>query len=132
MCGTLANSHIKVVGLNLAYYESLTGDEGIARLLSKTIGVLPSECPERQVVELAVEQDGSTLTISSDADNVDTTLAALDNMELVKGAARDVNNLVHADRGTTVIRLSTPWLLPGLVASLLGVAGAVVLCRQRG
>mgnify|MGYP002533116209 CR=1 FL=1 len=132
VCGTLANSHIKVVGLNLAYYESLTGDEGIARLLSKTIGVLPSECPERQVVELAVEQDGSTLTISSDADNADTTLAALDNMELVKGAARDVNSLVYADRGTTVIRLSTPWLLPGLVASLLGVAGAVVLCRQRG
>lgn len=132
VCGTLANSNIKVVALNLTFYESLTQDEGIAQLLSRTLGVLPGECPSRQIIELGIEQEGTNLSIKSDEDDVNTGVAALDSMNVVEGSARKVNDLVHVDRGTTVIDFATPWQLPGLILSLLGVAGAVMLSHKRG
>ena len=132
VCGTLESSNIKVVALNLTFYESLTQDEGIARLLSRTLGVLPGECPSRQIIELGIEQEGNNLSIRSDEDDVNTGVAALDSMNVVEGSARKANNLVHVDRGTAVIDLATPWQLPGLILSLLGIAGAALLSRIRG
>lgn len=131
VCGTLSNSNIKVIALNLTYYEALTQDAGIAQLLSRTLGVLPGECPSRQLVELGIKQEGNRLSISSDEDNVDTAIAALDNMDVIEGSARKVGNLVHVGRGTTVVDLTTPWQLPGLLLSLLGIAGAAMLSRRR-
>ena len=132
VCGTLANSNIKVVALNLTFYESLTQDEGIAQLLSRTLGVLPGECPSRQIIELGIEQKGTSLSIRSDEDDANTGVAALDSMNVVEGSARKVNDLVHVDRGTTVIDFAAPWQLPGLILSLLGIAGAAMLSRRRG
>ncbi len=129
VCGTLANSHIKVVALNLTFYEGLTGDQGVAKLLSRTLGVLPSELPSRKTVELSVTQEGNSLTVMSDEDDVDTTIAAADNMQLGDTSARGVNNFLYVDHGKTVIGMATPWLWQGVALSVAGLAATLLIAR---
>lgn len=131
VCGTLENSHVKVIGLNLTFYESLTGDEGVERLLERTLGVAFDELPQRQVVKLGFEATAGSVTIASPEDDVDTTLAALDNMDVRSGDARAVNNLVYVGRGKTVISVSSPWPWSGIAASATGIALLYLLVRPR-
>lgn len=132
VCGALENSHIKVVALNLTFYESLTGDEGVERLLERTLDVSLDELPSRRTVKLSVGVAPGSITVESTEADVDTTLAALDNMDEREGSARNVNNLVYVGRGKTVVSCSTPWFWPGLAASAAGIAVTVLLTRPVG
>ncbi len=110
-----------MVALNLTFYEGLTGDQGVAKLLSRTLGVLPNELPSRKTVELSVTQEGNSLTVMSDEDDVDTTIAAADNMQLGDTSARGVNNFLYVDHGKTVIGMATPWLWQGVARAWRGL-----------
>lgn len=127
VCGTAANSHIKVIGLNLTYYESLTGDEGVARLLGRTLSISSSELPKRKVVPVALDVAADTVTVESGVSAVDTTLASLECMKVTSGDAWEAENLVYVRKGKTVIKLEYPYLWQGLVVSALGAAGLLVL-----
>ena len=129
VCGTASNSRIKVIGLNLTYYESLTGDEGVARLLSRFLDVSSSELPRRKTVPLSIDVEGDTVTIESDVSAVDTTLASLECMDARSGSAWTAENLIHVGRGKTVIELGYPYLRQGLAVSILGVVGLFILLR---
>lgn len=129
VCGTLENSHVKVVGLNLSFYESLTGDEGVERLLERTLGVSFDELPSRRLVNVSVDFTPEGITIESGEDDVDTTVASLDNMVVRKGEVHDANGLLYVDRGKTVLGYATPCLWAGVGVSAMGVVLAMVVAR---
>lgn len=132
VCGTLENSHIKVIGLNLTYYEGLTGDEGMAGLLSRFLDISSQELPSRETLPISIDVSGNTLTVESEAGSVDTTLAALECMDVKSGTSWTAENLVYVGRGKTVIELGYPYLWQGAMVSVLGLLGLIVLLDPRG
>lgn len=130
VCGSLANPNIQVIGLNLTYYESLTHDDNVASLLSNVLGVSSSELPKRELVAMnvSISGDSSTIVIDSPVNDVDTTLAYQDIFEGNRPLAKR-NNLLHVDKGKTVITMTYPYLPQGLLVSIGGVALSIVLYR---
>jgi len=124
--GTAHNENLMFIGLNLTFHYSLTRDAAVGRLLSHALTLSPEELPERTVVPISLDFDGKkTITIRSDYDDVNTTLARQDiftsNQEF-----REKNNLVYVDKGETVISLHYPYLWQGCAVSAAGLAMAAV------
>lgn len=126
--GSLHNDNIQVIGLNLTYYESLTHDDNVAKILSGVLGIRSSELPQRKLVELSVtySSDGRSIAIDSPADDVNTTLAYQDVFESESKLTRR-SNLLCVGKGSTIITMSYPYLVPGLALSTGGIAMTVAL-----
>jgi len=119
--GTAHNENLVYVGLNLTYHYALTQDAAVGRLLTHALTVSGRELPKRAVVPLSVEYDGrDTITIRSDYDDVDTTLACHDIFESDQPFYKK-NNLAYVQKGETVIRLHYPYLREGCAASGAGL-----------
>lgn len=73
--GTVKNDNIIVCGLNLAYYYGVSADKSVGRLLSDMMDITSAQLPERTNIELKVEHDVNGITITSDYDNVNTSLS---------------------------------------------------------
>ena len=73
--GTVKNDNIIVCGLNLAYYYGVSTDKSVGRLLSDMMDITPVQLPERTNIKLKVEHDVNGITITSDYDNVNTSLS---------------------------------------------------------
>lgn len=130
--GTAHNENLIFIGLNLPYHYSLTRDPSVGRLLSRALTLSPTELPQRTVVPLSLDFDGKkTITIRSDYDDVDTTLARQDIFESEQ-AFREKNNLIYVDKGETVITLHYPYFWQGCAVSAAGVLmTAVFLTNTR-
>lgn len=125
--GTKYDKHIHFVGLNLTYFYSLTHDKHVAELLSSIMAVGTNELPIRMIVPIDVKYSARSITVKSDVDDVNTTLASHDSFE---GEYTVKNHLMHVNKGTTVIEMKYPYFWPGLMLSLLGVLLLVVCARQ--
>lgn len=124
--GTAHNENLIFIGLNLTFHYSLTRDPSVGRLLSHALTLSPTELPQRTVVPLSLDFDGKkTITIRSDYDNVDTTLARQDIFESEQ-EFREKNNLIYVDKGETVITLHYPYFWQGCAVSAAGVLMAAV------
>lgn len=123
--GTVKNDNIIMTGLNLTYFYSLTDDQAIGQLLSNMTGISSNELPDRKIVPLNVEYGKNRITITSDNDNVDTTLAYHDIFGKSSGITSR-NNLLYVNKGTTVIKLKYPYLWQGAAVSIAGVVLLVV------
>lgn len=122
--GTVKNDNIVVVGLNLFYYLSLTEDEAIEQLLSHAINISGQDLPERELVPVELVREADSITVRTERNNVNTTLAWHDIFE-ADGRAWEKNNLTYVSDGETVIRLRYSYFWEGLLISLLGLAGSV-------
>ena len=123
--GTVKNDNIIMTGLNLTYFYSLTDDESVGQLLSNMTGISSDELPDRKIVPLKVEYGKNSMTITSNSDNVNTTLAYHD----IFRSSSDItskNNLLYVGKGTTVIKMSYPYLWQGAVVSIAGLILLVV------
>ncbi len=123
--GTVKNDNIIMTGLNLTYFYSLTDDEAIGELLSNMTGISSEELPDRKIVPLNVEYGKNRITITSDNDNVDTTLA-YHNIFGKSSGITSRNNLLYVNKGTTVIKLKYPYLWQGAAVSIAGTVLLVV------
>ncbi len=123
--GTVKNDNIIMTGLNLTYFYSLTDDQAIGQLLSNMTGISSNELSDRKIVPLNVEYGKNRITITSDNDNVDTTLAYHDIFGKSSGITSR-NNLLYVNKGTTVIKLKYPYLWQGAAVSIAGVVLLVV------
>ena len=130
--GTVENDNIVMVGLNLTYDYALTHDSKIGNLLSHCMDLDSSELPQREVAQVSVEHQADGLTIDTDADNVNTSLAYHDTFESDQ-PLRHSNNMLFADKGTTVVSMSYPYFGAGLAVSLVCAAliVALTLCMRR-
>lgn len=130
--GTVKNDNIIVCGLNLAYYYGVSADKSVGRLLSDMMDITPVQLPERTNIELKVEHDVNGITITSDYDNVNTSLSYHDIFVSDEWLGKK-NNLTYVRAGVTKITFKVPYLWQGLCVSVAGlilsVAWVVVLAR---
>ena len=83
-------------------------------------GISSEELPDRKIVPLKVEYGNNEITITSNNDNVNTTLAYHD----IFSSSSDIthrNNLMYVNKGTTVIKMRYPYLWQGALVSAAGV-----------
>ena len=123
-CGTVKNDNIAVIGLNLTYYYSLTRDDGVGELIGKVTKLIGGELPKREVVPINVSYKDDYFIISSNRNNVNTSLAYLDifvdNEYVIKK-----NNLVYVNEGVTYISTQYPYIYIGLILTIIGIGASV-------
>lgn len=118
--GTVKNDNIIVLGLNLTYYYSMTRDEGVAKLLSDITQFTAGRLPEREIVPITVTGSGNTITITSETDMVNTSLAY---HEMFEGSQsiEEENNLLYVHSGTTRIDMKFPYFYLGMGITVVGI-----------
>lgn len=115
--GTVKNDNIIIIGLNLTYYYGLTEDEGVGKLLSHALNISSSDLPEREIVPYEVQYTKDSIIIDTDKENVNTGLAYYDSFQ----ASREIysgNHMMHVKAGATVISLTYPCLVWGILTSI--------------
>ena len=118
--GTVKNDNIIVCGLNLAYYYGVSADKSVGRLLSDMMDITSAQLPERTNIELKVEHDVNGITITSDYDNVNTSLSYHDIFVSDEWLGKK-NNLTYVRAGVTKITFKVTYLWQGLCVSVAGL-----------
>jgi uncharacterized membrane protein/putative flippase GtrA len=134
--GTVKNDNIIVVGLNFGYYYSLTADPGAGKFLDKVLDLKQDALPKRTIVPTQVSYAPDRITVSTEADNVNTALAYHDEFAS-NPAVSTRNHLTFVNAGTTDLPFFYPYFWQGLAVTVLGVVLLVALTliarrRQRG
>lgn len=124
--GSVYNDNIVFVGLNLSYHCFLTQDENVGEYLQQLIGENLNELPDRTIVPLKITYGRNEIRITSDNDNVNTSLAYHDMFSCRQKVSRE-HNLLVVRRGTTVIRMKYPYLGQGALLTLAGLVGYILL-----
>ncbi len=123
--GTAENENINFVGISLAYhYYATLDDKGSKKILDNMMWQYMDEVPQRTLVPLDITYGKDEITIQSDYDDVNTTLAAVDTMT---GDFDSIINLVFVDKGTTIIKMRNPYIVKGACISILALVGAVLM-----
>lgn len=123
--GTVQNENICFIGLNLTFHYALTQDENAGALIHSVTGEFLRELPDRRLVPLEITYGKNRLVISSQEDEVNTSLAYHDIFQS-RQVLKHKNQLTYVDRGETVITMKYPYLAEGLCMSVVGVALTVV------
>ncbi|MCR5374557.1 MAG: hypothetical protein K6E39_04190 [Lachnospiraceae bacterium] len=124
--GNKYNDNILFVGINLFFHYQLTRDETIGQILSEFFKVDPDELPDRRIVPLEVEASGKGIRIVSPEDDVNTTFAFHD-IFVSEQPMREKNNLLHVDKGETIIKFKYPLFVPALLTSIAGIILTIIL-----
>jgi len=122
--GTKDHENIVFLGYNFVYYAEISNDTIGVELLSEVMGVSREELPERTLVPLEVVIDDREITIYSEHDEVNTSLAFIDIFDSNK-EIREKNNLIVVDEGTTTITMRYPYFTEGLLLTMLGILAFV-------
>lgn len=132
--GTGTNENLIFLGFNLLHHQVESGDPVTASLLQEVLGVSAQELPARTLIPLSVTQTASKLSVSSSADNVNTTLALLDNFQS-DSPLYNYNHFLLVNRGTTEITWKHAHRFAGLILSICGLTAELILtawwCRPR-
>lgn len=123
--GTVKNDNIIMCGLGIMNFYSMTGDKTVGRLLENMSGVTQETLPQRKIVPLTIDYTGSTLTITSNEDNVNTALAYHDIFSTAQNIEKK-NNLMYIQKGTTVINIKVPYVWQGAIVSIAGIILSIV------
>ena len=118
--GTTENNNIHFIGLNIIYYLEITNDSVIDGLIDNIFSMDGNQVPKRELVPISIEKNINQLRIISDYDNVNTTLAHIDIFNSDQSYTID-HGLLVVGKGTTVIHMKYPYLIPGLLVSFSGV-----------
>ena len=82
--------------------------------------------PDHKIVPLTVDVQNKEVTITSQYDNVNTTLADTDNM--LASDDYDINgHQVYVNKGTTTIILYYPYFTQGMLLSAGALVAAILL-----
>jgi uncharacterized membrane protein len=123
--GTVKNDNIIMCGLGIMNFYSMTGDKTVGRLLENISGLTQETLPQRKIFPLTIDYTGSTITITSNEDNVNTALAYHDIFSTVQNIEKK-NNLMYIQKGTTVINIKVPYVWQGAIVSIAGIILSVV------
>ncbi len=112
--------NITFLGFNLMFHAMTNEDEVVKRLLSQVIGVEEFWLPKRELALVDIQHKNNAINIFSTKDHVNTTLAFLDAYKSTDLVWKR-NNLLHVNKGETKIKIIYPYLLEGIVISLMGM-----------
>lgn len=127
------SDNIKYVGLNLVYYYSVTGDGGVQEMIEDILGATSADLPQRNIVQIAREISDEGMVITTDQTStipdgsyINTTLAYQD-IFVSDSDISEENNLLCVKPGVTTIKFRYPLFLPGMLVSMIGLLGMVVI-----
>jgi len=130
--GTAHNENLVFIGLNLSYYYALTRDEEVGMLLSHAMALPDRLLPQREVVPLGVTYGPNSITFTTEADNVNTTLASHD-FFVSDRPIYERDQFLWVGAGETTVELRYPNFSAGLGTVLLGLVILLFLSlRARG
>lgn len=118
-CGTAKRDNIVFVGIDLIKFYGLTLDRTVGAYLEKVLQIA-SELPQRAVVPLEITSTKDRITITSEGDGVNTSLAYHGIFKSEQSLTEE-NHLLVVEKGTTYISLERPYFWSGLAVSLLGI-----------
>lgn len=120
------NKNISFLGFNLLYLGIVNKDSEAINLVGSAIQISSDKLPARTVVPIQIDSCPNQITIKSEYNGVNTTLANLDAFQSSRKLTGE-HSLLFVDQGTTVIRLSYPYLGAGLLITAVGILGVVLL-----
>lgn len=121
--------NIYFLGLNVMYHALETEDIAVFEVMDEVLGVKRTELPVRSIVPIHLEVGEHEITIQSEEENVNTTLAYQDNF-LSDTEIWQENNLLFVKDRNTKISIVYPKKKQGIAVSLFGLlmaAGLIVL-----
>lgn len=118
--GTTKNDNIIVLGLNLVYFYSLTQDEGVGKLISDVTEFSEGNLAKREIVPLEITYENDKITIKSEYDDVNTSLAYLEMFGTDENFDKE-NNFVYVNKGKTVLKLQSKGVFIGALFTAVGV-----------
>ena len=118
--GTGETENITFLGFNLLFHSYITSDIKVKSIFDNVMKIDTERLPKREIVPLEIIYDTNKITIKSDFDNVNTTLAFQDTFTS-QSKISSMNNFLIVNKGTTVISMKYPYLFIGVIISLLGI-----------
>ena len=107
------------------YYLQSTRDLEINKLVEAIFKTDENQVPARKIVPISIQTSKDKIEITSDYDNVNTTLSSID----IFSSAQDYrinNNLIVVDSGSTIIHISYPHVAKGILVTAVGILLAVL------
>ena len=124
--GTGENENMFFIGFNFLFHGMETQDTNILNLLSEVFEIDKNTLPQREIVPMDIGYEKNKIIIKSLADNVNTTIAYQDNF-MSKEKITNENNFLVVDAGTTEIDIGYPYLTKGVLITLSGIIGTIIL-----
>ena len=118
--GTGETENITYIGFNLLFHAYMAEDLDVKEILNSVMTLEEDNLPKRTIVPLTIEYSKNTITIISEYDNVNTTIAYQDIFESDQNI-RSMNNFLIVDKGTTVITMEYPHLGAAILVTASGV-----------
>jgi uncharacterized membrane protein len=123
--GTAKNKNLHFMGLNIMYYLQTSRDAEITKLVEAIFDRQESSVPVREVVPIEVQNSNHRITITSEYDQVNTTLSYIDifrsNQQI-----QTHNNLITVNSGTTVLDIKYPHTEKGIFVTAIGCILAIL------
>ncbi len=123
--GTAKNENLHFIGLNIVYYLQMTRDAEIKKLVEEIFKMKETDVPERELVPIDIEKRDNQITITSEYDQVNTTLSYIDIFQSNQ-TIQTSHNLITVDSGTTVLDIKYPHTKKGLLVTAIGLLLAVL------
>ncbi len=123
--GTAKNKNLHFIGLNVVYYVQTTRDAEIQKLTEEIFGLQETTVPKREIVPIDIQQSNNRITITSEFDQVNTTLSHIDIFHSNQ-PIQTVNHLITVGAGTTVIDIKYPHTEKGLAVTAIGLILAIL------
>lgn len=118
--GTGESRNIHFIGFNILFHAYVAEDENVKEILNQIMDLREDNLPKRQIVPISIEYEDRQITVHSEYDNVNTTLAYQD-IFTSDQPIRSMNNFLIVDSGTTVIKMSYPHLKEGVLVMVFGI-----------
>ncbi|MFT3951451.1 MAG: 6-pyruvoyl-tetrahydropterin synthase-related protein [Oscillospiraceae bacterium] len=124
--GTGNDANITFIGFNLLFHTFTAEDTQVSALLSSIMELDSDKLPAREIVPIAVTYGKDSITVTSPADNVNTTIAWQDIFRSEQSIS-DEDNFLVVNKGTTVITMHYPYFKQGLALTVVGIIGEILL-----
>jgi len=118
--GTGVTENITFLGFNFLFHSYNTNDLEVKSILNSIMELDEEKLPEREIVPLEISYDTNKITIKSDYDNVNTTIAYQDTFSS-NSKISSMNNFLIVNKGTTVITMKYPYFFKSILVSIIGI-----------
>lgn len=118
--GTGDTNNITFLGFNMLFHAYTANDAKVKAVFNTIMELDEDTLPKRSIVPIEITYQTNQITIKSDFDNVNTTLAYQDTFRSDEEIS-SMNNLLIVNKGTTVITMEYPYFAQSLTISIVGL-----------
>lgn len=120
--------NIYFMGFNLFFHATETDDPQVTKLMNVILGQTTDQLPEREAVAIKVQYGHNKITIDTPGGIINTTIAYQDNFQSDQ-EIQNTNHLLTVTEKHTEIRIVYPYLAQGLITSIIGIIGVIILLK---